>query len=130
MIWSLCLLHVPNCLCQRTILITYCTHPLHAKSSFVFGIFCSCSSLSTLLPLPVLLFFQQRKWKSSKEVVVGLHTCRKSRPGSHHLASSLLLLLLLLLLVPEKSNICSQIHQDSNVCSFNTVMIQIRSGFA
>jgi len=28
--------------------------------------------------------FQQRKWKSSKEVV-GLHTCTNSGPGTHHL---------------------------------------------
>jgi hypothetical protein len=44
--------------------------------------------------------------------------------------ASLLLLLLLLLLLPDKSNIRSQLQQYSNVCSFNTVMIQIRSGFA
>jgi hypothetical protein len=81
---SLCHIHVPNC--PPTHNFDYILHTsLACKFCFVFGFFCSCSSYSTLLPLPVLLFFQQRMWKSSKEVVVGLHTCRNSGPGSHQL---------------------------------------------
>ncbi len=69
-------------------------------------------------------FFQQRKWKSSKEIL-GLHTCRNSGPGSHHL-----LPFFFVFFFRRKVIFAASSNQDSNVCSFNTVMIQIRSGFA